>query len=110
MRKMELRDDIKWVLAKIGKIGITRGSIAYEKGFSDSPFNHMIEIPMKDQRFTQCYNCGKNNTNWCWNCERPHCDDCAVAIFAFPSIFTMCFECADSLLKFNKEAIKDIQK
>jgi hypothetical protein len=52
---------------------------------------------MKDMEYKKCYACEKTNTNFCWNCEKPHCDDHARAIFTYPLVNTLCLECAQEL-------------
>ena len=96
----KIRSELKNVLA--GKtIMLTKLSIENEKKFADSPFTTSLPITFKSFREAKCFWCENPRTNFCWNCERPHCDKHARAIF-FPTLHiinTFCLECAEELEK-----------
>ncbi|MFA5723663.1 MAG: hypothetical protein WC979_05375 [Candidatus Pacearchaeota archaeon] len=81
------------------RVLITQLSIEEEKSFSDSPLNFTIPIKLDNSKIVKCSCCENSNTNWCWNCERPHCDKHGRAVYCGFMINTLCLDCAKKLLQ-----------
>ena len=94
---MKIRDEIKDVLR--GKIVVSKYNMEEESKFKDSPLNNMLSLNLKDFKLKKCSYCEDLCTNYCWNCEKPHCNKHAHAVFSFPMINTLCVECFNDLIK-----------
>ena len=72
--------------------------------YKDALVNEALKIKTDNAKPVKCYACEKTCSNWCWNCEKPHCDEHAVYLLfhRFPIMLTFCLEC-------NKEFIKLIE-
>lgn len=100
---MKIKKEIKEVLS--GRMALlTKLSIQDEKKFLNSPLNNAIPIRFKNFKECNCFWCKNVRTNFCWNCNKPHCDKHARAIF-FPVgiINTFCLECSKELKKLIKQ-------
>lgn len=91
------------------RIAISKLSIEQEKNFCDSPLNTALSFRFDNSQVVKCYCCDSDNTNWCWNCEKPHCDKHAKAVFCGFMINTLCSDCAERLIKYagEKHALKN---
>lgn len=97
---MKIREDIKHILSG-QEILITKFSISKEKKLGNEIINNSINIKLGNIKLTKCKWCKENNTNWCWNCEKPHCDKHAKSIMIknIPIINTLCLDCAKEFEK-----------
>jgi len=100
---MELTNQLLNTLSGL-RIAVTKYTIEQEKSFCNSPLNNVLSIRLKNSEVVKCYCCNRDNTNWCWNCNKPHCDKHARAVlipvgYSF-MINTLCSDCADILIKY----------
>lgn len=97
---MKPNQEIVNIFSKREKLCLTMFTIEEEKKYSDSPFHSAIKVG--DNKVCKCHWCEEDNTNYCWNCDKPHCDSHARGVLVFPMLNTFCLECADEFLKIAK--------
>lgn len=92
---MRVREEIKGLLH--GGM-VNQVTISEERKHKDSPIHDCISIPLAENKKTMCAFCKKTNTNYCWNCEKAHCDDHAYLVFNKGFMNTFCTECYKDLI------------
>ena len=98
---MKIRDGLKETIN--GKIVLlNKYVIEEERSFPNSPLRNTITLSLNNQKTVKCSWCERMNTNWCWNCEKPHCDKHAKAVFIACLVNTLCEDCSKELEKINE--------
>lgn len=104
---MKIREEIIDALGG-KKVALTDLTLDKEVLYSDSPFRNALDIKLTDaDKKVKCYECKNININWCWNCEKAHCQKHSRGIFVYPLVLTMCLECAKELEKIMIQQIKN---
>jgi hypothetical protein len=101
---MEIRKSLLEVLG--GKrICLSKYTVAKEKTFEDSPLRNVLTIRLDAFPNKKCELCDKNRFDFCWNCEKPFCDDHMFIIMPLSHniMNCVCEECKKEIEKLSKQ-------
>jgi hypothetical protein len=87
---------------------VANNNFQRELQFQDSPLRNSIPLKFGKTERNLCFECGKINFDWCWNCNKPICPECSFPLFFVQTnlILNLCEDCREELIKLQEEQEK----